>query len=193
MPPDWSNPRKGVNYTKPIIKQAVIKLLRQGCGNREIARKIVINPATVRRIREEFDQVFRCKCGQIATHRGFCSNRFRRSIKRMQFMQHFTLHSPRHYIGLQIPVSRWFTYRDPRRACRSIAKFIGMNPRATADDWENVFQRQREAIIDAKIKALIARTEAEERARLIRPTVSTFFRKLAVPSALEYAKDNPKN
>jgi hypothetical protein len=182
-----------MNYTKPIIKEAVLKLLRRGCGNRDISRRTGVHRATVKRLRSEYDQVFRCKCGQEGTHRGFCSHRFRRSLKRMNVMQHFTLHSPRHYIGLQIPLSRWMTYRDPFKALRSIQKFLGMNLGVTVEDWENIFQSKREVIIDAKVNALVADTEARERSHLIRPSVSQFFRKLAVPSALEYAKNTPKN
>lgn len=108
-------------------------------------------------------------------------------------MQHFTLHSPRHYIDLQVPVSRWFTYRDPLNAIRSIKKFLAADPAATIADWEGVFLSKREAIIDAKIARLAKSTAARERADLVRPSVSEFFRKLAVPSAMLYAKDNPES
>lgn len=193
MPREWVNPRKGMNYTRPVMKQAVLKLLRQGRSNGDTARKTGLGSRTVRRLRQEADTIFHCRCGKPGNHRGFCSTRFRRSIKRMQVMQHFTLHSPRHYIGLQIPMSRWLTYRYPLKAARSITTFLAMNIGATVDDWEAIFQSQREAIIDLKIAVLVARIEAAERAHLVRPTVSDFFRKLAVPSALEYAKNAPEN
>lgn len=60
------------------------------------------------------------------------------------------------------------------------------------DDWENVFQSRRESVIDDKVEALLKEAEATERARLVRPVVTEFFRKLAAPSAMQYAKENPE-
>lgn len=174
--------RRPMNYLNPIIKDKVLKLLRQGYGNRETARQAHCNRVTVKNLRANYHRPLKCKCGRIATHRGFCSARFRRSFRRMQFMENFTKFSMREYIGLSIPLTRWETYGTPQRASRSVEKWIALHGDAVG--WDAAFISKRESIIDDKIEKLRLAEESKQRKRLVRPSVARVFRTLSIGESI---------
>lgn len=70
-----------------IFREAVHKLFRAGFSNRAIGRVTGLSKFTVAGWRGECSEVFRCACGDIATHQGWCSPRFIGSVKRQEMMR----------------------------------------------------------------------------------------------------------
>lgn len=64
------------------------EMLRNGAGIRATARATGMSTITVAKLRKAIPGVLKgCPCGQVATHQGWCSVRFRSSESRQQFMR----------------------------------------------------------------------------------------------------------
>lgn len=72
---------------RQIMFKATMKLFRAGFPNRAIARVTGMSPVTVSVWRDGTGQAFACRCGDVATHQGWCWARFQGSRKRQEFIQ----------------------------------------------------------------------------------------------------------
>jgi len=79
------------NYLLPEKRSKVEELISKGKGNRLIERETGVSKNTVKKIRQdiitETGNEPLCKCGQPATHKGWCSERFKKSPKRQATMK----------------------------------------------------------------------------------------------------------
>lgn len=72
-------------YRKETRLKQMIVLMKEGAGNREIGRATGAHTWTVRKARSILEAEhgkFHCKCGKLATHRGWCWVRMAKSPKR---------------------------------------------------------------------------------------------------------------
>jgi hypothetical protein len=85
----------------------ICTLLMEGRSIRETARITGKSKNTIKRYKrifEEQGEKFRCKCGLLSSHQGWCSHRYNNSIARQSFIEDWTSDRPRKI--------RPFKYRD---------------------------------------------------------------------------------
>lgn len=91
--PQWERGKvkfKRGMYGRAGILERVGNLIACGRSNGECERLAGVTGYVVKKLRHvletERGEPFKCQCGQVATHQGWCSWRFSRSLKRKQFM-----------------------------------------------------------------------------------------------------------
>lgn len=66
-------------------------MLCAGSSSRTISKATGMHSATIAKLRKVLQTAgvkqARCKCGQLATHKGWCAERYRKSRKRQEFMR----------------------------------------------------------------------------------------------------------
>lgn len=70
-----------------LFRAAVARLMSKGLSLRAISRATGLSINTVRAWRREMPVAHVCLCGQEASHQGWCSERFKRSRPRQEFMR----------------------------------------------------------------------------------------------------------
>jgi hypothetical protein len=76
----------GGHYIDPEVAASLVEHLRMGLSHRAISAQIGINRKTVQRY-EKLNGPFVCPCGRQRTHRGWCSERIKRSPVRAAFLK----------------------------------------------------------------------------------------------------------
>lgn len=78
------HPRKGKLLT-------IVRLLLDGISHREIARRCGAHSTTIARARDFLEtfvgESILCPCGKPSNHQGWCSVRFKQSVKRPEFIR----------------------------------------------------------------------------------------------------------
>lgn len=79
----------GGHYIAPQVAGRLIDLLKLGLSHRAIRSELGVAKGTVHRY-EVMHGPFRCPCGRERTHRGWCSERLKRSPARIIFLRNWT-------------------------------------------------------------------------------------------------------
>lgn len=84
-------PPTGPNNCSTAEIQRIIQCFLNGVPIREAVRKLGISRKTVRKYYRQFPSELqpRCRCGQVAGHQGWCSERVAGSPKRQDFLKRF--------------------------------------------------------------------------------------------------------